>query len=505
METVVKNGSSPMVHTPHPWGRGRVQCGREAGSFRATRRQSSEAQAAAPLLRRVGLAAIAAALVACFAPAAQAVTPVKWCGGAPSANDRPDVVGGNQIHVVYAVPSDSADRFAVLASAIATDAGAVGEWWRRQDPTRAPRFDLAGFSCTGARALDISDVRLPHPTAYYNQVSVPRIQQLRDDLLAAGFDDAAKKYLVYYDQAQPALGSDCGAAYVNAQSGGDHGYAAVYLAPSLAGCGRVGVGGFLAVVAAHELINALGALDAATPGPPHRCPGDALHPCDSGLDVLAPRPTATTLAAAVLDYGHDDYYAHSGTWWDVQDSAWLRRLDVPQYRVRVRVGNGGEFVFAANQPSVSCTQLSTCRWTWQSGSQLTLTATPAPGYHVVGWTGCPEVSGDVCTVTVDRSLAVGAVFARPLRVTGFHLGFGRNPLRLTATIHLSAAARADDLGCSFAQRPVLASSHRGSVATCTWLVPARFRGHRLTGSIELTAAGEALVSKRFHVRVPPRR
>jgi len=446
---------------------------------------------------------VLAAVLFAFAPAASAVTPVTWCGGAPSANDRPDVVGGNQIHVVYAVPSDGADRFAQLASAIATDSGAIGEWWRKQDPTRAPRFDLSG-SCTGAGSLDISDVRLPHPTAYYNQAAVPRIQQLRDDLLAAGFDDAAKKYLVYYDQSQPALGTDCGAAYVNAQSGGAHGYAAVYIAPNLGGCGALGNGGYLAVIAAHELINGLGALDPATPGPPHRCPSDPLHPCDSTLDVLAPKPSATTLARAVLDSGHDDYYAHSGSWWDVQDSAWLRHLDMPEYRVGVDVGTGGKFVFAANQPSVSCAQPSTCRWTWQAGSELRLLATAAPGYEVVGWTGCPDANGDVCTLTVDRSLAVGALFARPLRVTGFHLALARNPLRLTATVHLSAAPRAQ-AACSFARQPVASSSYRGGVATCTWVVPARFRGHRLTGSIELAAKGETLVAKRFHVRVPPGR
>jgi hypothetical protein len=439
-----------------------------------------------------------------FAPAAHAVTPVTWCGGPPSANDRPDVAGGDQIHVLHAVPSDGADRFPQLASAIATDAGVIGEWWRKQDPTRAPRFDLAGFSCTGAGSLDISDVRLPHPAAYYNQATVPRIQQLRDDLLAAGFDDGAKKYLVYYDQSQPALGADCGAAYVNSQSGGVHGYAAVYIAPNLGGCGTLGNGGYLAVIAAHELINGLGALDSATLGPPHRCPADPLHPCDSTLDVLAPKPSATTLARALLDSGHDDYYAHSGSWWDVQDSAWLRHLDVPEYRVRVDVGAGGTFVYAANQPSVSCAAPSTCRWTWQSGSELRLSATAASGYEVAGWTGCPDANGDVCTLTVDRSLAVRALFARPLRVTGFHLALARNPLRLTATVHLSAAPRARAV-CSFARQPVASSSYRLGVATCTWMVPARFRGHRLVGRVELAAKGATLVAKRFHVRVPPRR
>ncbi len=464
---------------------------------------------------RIRLAVLAAAVAAAFAPTAHAaVRPVTGCGDATSSTDRPDVVGGDQIHVVYAAPGDSTDRFTQVASAIATDVGAIGDWWRRQDPTRAPRFDLAGFVCSGAGSLDISDVRLPHPSTYYNQASLPRIQLLRDDLLAAGFDDPAKKYLVYYDQAQTTAGSDCGAAYVNAQSGGAHGYAAVYVAPNLEsvtpgrGCGSIepdGVrGGYLAVVAAHELVNELGALDPATPGPPHRCAGDPLHPCDNSLDVLAPTPTAATLAAAILDYGHDDYYAHSGSWWDVQDSAWLRHLDAPEYRVRVTVGAGGRSVVDSSQPSVACAQPSTCRWTWQAGSELTLSAEAAPGFRFVGWSGCPSAQGDVCTLTVDRARAVGARFAPPLRVTGFHLAFSSDRSRLTATAHLSAAAHADLVSCSFARQAVVASSLRGLVARCTWSVPTRFRGHRLTGVVELDAKGGTLVAKRFHVRVPRR-
>src|SRR5205814_5403936 len=125
----------------------------------------------------------AAALIAGFAPAAHAaVAPVTWCGGAASASDRPDVAGGDQIHVVYAVPADGPDRFAQLASPIATDIRAIGDWWRTQDPTREPRFDLAGFACSGPGSLDISDVKLPHPTSYYNQASTPRLQLLRDEL-----------------------------------------------------------------------------------------------------------------------------------------------------------------------------------------------------------------------------------------------------------------------------------------------------------------------------------
>src|SRR5262245_20594739 len=118
------------------------------------------------------VAAAFAASCAVFAQAAPA--PVAWCGAAPSATDVPDVVGGGQIHVIYATPRDGTDRLPKLASAIAADIGAIGSWWHGQDRTRTPRFDLGGFSCTGAGSLDISDVKLPHDAAYYNRTTTPR-------------------------------------------------------------------------------------------------------------------------------------------------------------------------------------------------------------------------------------------------------------------------------------------------------------------------------------------
>ena len=130
-----------------------------------------------------------------------------------------------------------------------------------------------------------------------------------------------------------------------------------------------------------------------------------------------------------------------------------------------------------------------------------LSAEAAAGFRFVGWSGCPSAQGDVCTLTVDRARSVGARFAPPLHVTGFHLSVSRDRSRLTATAHLSAAAQAE-LGCSFARQPVVASSLRGLVATCTWDVPSRFRGHRLTGVVQLDAKGETLVARRFRVRIP---
>ena len=43
-----------------------------------------------------------------------------------------------------------------------------------------------------------------------------------------------------------------------------------------------------------------------------------------------------------LDVNHDDYYAHSGSWWDVQDSTWLTHL--PQFPLTVTVAGSGTVV-----------------------------------------------------------------------------------------------------------------------------------------------------------------
>jgi hypothetical protein len=464
---------------------------------------------------RLALVAVAALIAAATCSVTNAApVPITWCGSTPSATDRPDIVGGDQIHVIYATPSDSPDRFSSLASAIATDLNAINTWWKRQDPTRAPRFDYAALGCSGFASLDISDVKLPQNTAHYNQPTTPRLALLRDDLIAAGFADPAKKYLVYYDQAQPSASAECGNAYVSAQDGGAKGYAGVVIAPNLEGsgsargCGSVEAsaprGGFLAVVAAHELVNELGALDTATPGPPHRCPTDVFHVCDSSLDVLYPTPAATTIDAAVLDFGHDDYYAHSGKWWDVQDSPWLRHLDAPEYKLHITVGEGGASVAALDQPNVSCPTGASCAWTWAAGSTVNLSATAGAGYRFSRWTGCPSVNGPICTVAVDQALRVGALFAQPLTVKSFHLSFSRTQQQLTASIRLNrrVGGVADSIRCSFARLQVAATVLHGDVASCTWTLPSRFRGHRLRGVVELDSKGDAVLTKRFHVVVP---
>ena len=176
---------------------------------------------------------VAAALAAlAIAPAGHAAGPAPWCGTDQTPQDRvPEAVAGPQVHVIYATPSDGVDAATQWAPQIVGDLTEVDAWWRGQDPTRAPRFDLYPFpNCApGLGQLDISDVRLASTTAQLRPVD-GRFQRIVNDLVGA-FSSRWMKYVVYYDG--PAPGSTCG------QGSGDFArgpsFAVVYLGSDCGG------------------------------------------------------------------------------------------------------------------------------------------------------------------------------------------------------------------------------------------------------------------------------
>ena len=87
-----------------------------------------------------------------------------WCGtGSSDVRPRcPTQRPGFAVHVAYVRPPGAADRLAEWAPRIVGDVAAIDAWWRSQDPTRAPRFDLFPFACASPFGqLDISNVTLP--------------------------------------------------------------------------------------------------------------------------------------------------------------------------------------------------------------------------------------------------------------------------------------------------------------------------------------------------------
>jgi hypothetical protein len=453
----------------------------------------------------VSVLAVAASATAGIARAATA-PPVAWCGTDVATADRPDVVAGRQVHVIYAIPSDGVDRFALFGTGISTDLTAGAAWWQRQDPTRVPRFDLAAVSCfPSLGALDISDVRLPHDSAYY--ATGRTFGLIDDDLVGAGFSNPNKKYLVYFDTPAPLAPDICGQGSEDASNGGADGYAEVFIAPNLesspfeSGCGEIASpedrGGYSAIVAVHELLHTLGALDlTSTPGPPHACPDTPAHACDNPLDIMAPAGQSYWLDDTFLDFGNDDYYAHSGTWWDVQDSTWLSHLNEPTYTLDLTAGEGVAAV-ASDLPGVECAAAAHCISTWDANTAVTLSATPAAGYVHVRWGGSCASAGSspTCPLTLSASATVTVSYARQLAIASFAAP-RQTGTRIQAKLTLSRAPLAGEasLACRATQGLKLVShAIARNVVTCVWSIPKRLHGHRVSGHVTVgTDSGGSL-------------
>jgi len=394
-----------------------------------------------------------------------AASAVSWCGNDESSADRQpnvELSSTNQIRVVYAVPSDRPDRFMALASAIATDVEEIATWWQREDSARMPRFDLFAFpGCTSRFGmLDIRAVRLPGTSADYGGDNGPRAL-FRD--VATGVPSSTKS-LTFYDG--PALADRCGVTAGNTGRDSGGAVAVIYLDVPAAGCGPddLGAGGDRASTAAHELAHTFGA---APREAPHLCPDSAGHVCDHPGDILRPRHIpGAPLRAVVLDAGRDDYYAHSGSWWDIQDTSWL--IHLPQRPLVVRIASrGGSGSVSIRPGNLTCPD--SCEATLDDGTTASLNPNPDASSRFAGWEGgCSGV--DICDLTMNQPTTITAIFARARRtLTVGVLGKGV-VTSVPAGIRCGRACKATfDAGATIRLRAAAAAGHRfsGWSGSCT--------------------------------------
>ncbi|HEX6681061.1 MAG TPA: hypothetical protein VF063_10475 [Gaiellaceae bacterium] len=346
-----------------------------------------------------------------ISPAEAAGPGVFWCGGEASSTDRPpDAISGRQLHVLYAAPADGVDRFAEIAPLIAADLSAVDRWWQRQDPTRAPRFDLVSAAGCGpaSEELDLSAIRLPRSSTSYTSDDYANFTA---DLRSAGFDSRFKKYVVYYD-GDPQT-NVCGiASNAFPREGGAASTLVVWL-QSL--CPRdLGSGQIEAAVVTHELAHLLGALPFPPPNPPppHAC-ADLAHTCDTERDILYGGSTDLPLESRELDPGHDDYYAHSGSWWDVQDSAWLTRFDEPEMLLSVAVDGvaPSSAAVVSDEPGIRCPTV--CQIVFPQRDKVRLSAEPwVDGHYFAEWSGACTGDG-MCEIAMQTATRVVAEYRLP--------------------------------------------------------------------------------------------
>ena len=371
------------------------------------------------------LAVVTACVLVPVAPAGAAPLPNSWCGPDESPKDRPDLIVGRQIHVVYAYPTDAANRFGDMARTIVRDLAGVDTWWRSQDPLRTPRFDLAAFpDCTTEFGnVDVSSVPLTFDSSVYEPDSGTDFTlRVGDDLTANGMSDANKKYLVYYDG--PAGGGICGRSASSPTAGGARRVSFVFLQGD-PGCriGGYGTGnGWPARTAAHELLHAMNDYFAPDTAP-NACE-DRGHVCDSAADILSTGTShpSPRLLDAVLDIGHDDYYGHAGAWWDVRDSEWLVHLESAPGLLTVAVAGIGGEVVATPDGSVCA---AACTRRYDGGTPVQLTAIEHAGFRLRSWGGACSGTQRACdTTVVSGHSAVTATFGPAVRIAARTRGSG---------------------------------------------------------------------------------
>jgi len=224
-------------------------------------------------------------------------------GGA--AVDQPDDIAGNQVHVIYVLPSDGADQNFDIDGTLSGSMQLAQNWFAGQTNGRHVRFD------TYRGTLDITFVRLTRSDAQFLSFGMAIREAIAADLTAVGFTNQQKIYAVFYGGGSPRSGVQipCGQ--------GAYPVAAIYLACLLdrsdiqALIPVHGLSKILGLGMIHEVFHNLGVVPSCAP---HYA---ASHSADDPRDIMVASLSGqlgtyrTESFLPLLDAGRDDYYEHT--------------------------------------------------------------------------------------------------------------------------------------------------------------------------------------------------
>jgi hypothetical protein len=231
--------------------------------------------------------------------------PVTYGPTLPRATaDRADDASGSQVHLMYVLPSDRADRGLDTNGTLKNTVSSFQTWLAAQTGNRKLRFD------TSQGSLDITFVRLARSDSQIASFGAFVRDQIEADIKAAGFNAPSKIYAVYYDGTSnfacgggawpPTLAGTVAALYLNGLPAGP---VPCSSNPFAAAGGAPGYADFSML---HEIMHTLGFV--ATCAPHHWRAG---HVSDNANDLMwaGDGPWVPDgWAKVVFDAGHDDYY-----------------------------------------------------------------------------------------------------------------------------------------------------------------------------------------------------
>jgi len=349
-------------------------------------------------VRRAGRAFAAGAALALLASASSSIAAPDALPRATA--DRRDNVRGPQVHALYVLPSDGADRRLDTNGTIAASFANWQGWLRGQTFNNGLRLDTAGGE------LDVTFVRLSRTDAQLASRGLALRDALEDELRAKGIVRAGKVYAAYYDGSSaaacgggawpPRLPGAVAALYLRATFGPG----ATCYEPERSHSGLQ----IMDFAMLHELMHTIGYVPSCAPN--HTREG---HVSDSPKDLMYAgdepwRP-------AVLDVGSDDYFhAHILGCSEFAVSRYLDRgFGGSAAKVELAVSVAGAGRVVSTPRGVSCARR--CTATFERGMRLTLRAIPAKRARFVGWGGACRGT-KACRVTLDRARSVQARFRR---------------------------------------------------------------------------------------------
>jgi hypothetical protein len=360
-----------------------------------------------PRQRRRGLVWSVAVAVAVILLAV--VSPLGASPGAlpRSGVDRADDRTGPQIHALYVVPADGADRGLDTDGTVAASVGNWQAWFRGQTQGGGLRLDTSGGE------LDVTFRRLSQTDAQLAARGVFIRDAIEQELRAAGFDRPGKIYAVYYDGSStaacgggawpPTLPGNVGAVYLRATFGA--GFACYDATRS-----RTGLQ-IMDFAVLHEVLHTMGFVP--TCAAHHTRAG---HVSDSPTDLMYAgdepwRPS-------VLDVGRDDYYhAHRLGCLELAESPYLEGNEPPPPpappsappRARLTASVVGPGAVRSTPPGIACPRR--CSTSFARGARVLLRAVPARGARLAGWGGACRGRG-ACRVELSGNRSVRARFRR---------------------------------------------------------------------------------------------
>jgi hypothetical protein len=112
----------------------------------------------------------------------------------------------------------------------------------------------------------------------------------------------------------------------------------------------------------------------------------------------------------------------------------------------LQVTVGGSGTVTSNPAGISCSGTAgNCTQSFDSGTKVTLTASPTSGNTFVGWTGACSGSAGSCTITLTAAASVGASFATTVQTDSLQVTVGGSGTVSSSPAGISCSGGA---GCS---------------------------------------------------------